>query len=157
MIIMDNYPPKLKEFLENISTIKDETQKIELLVDYADKYKNPAQEIKQPPYPAFCKVPFCESGVYVFTVIQDDNTPKFYFIIENPQGISAKALAVILDRTLSGQPPEQILKVDPGIVYQIFGEHLSMGKNLGLTGMVFTLQSELKTLLEHNALKRVNE
>lgn len=145
---VNNYPKKLNEFLEKISSIKDESQRIEILVDYADKFSNPSREIAEPPYPSACKVPFCESGVFVWTIMQENNTPKFYFAIENPQGISAKALAVILDRTLSGQPPEQILNVDPDIVYKIFGQELSMGKNLGLSGMVLILQNELKSLME---------
>ena len=145
--VVDNYPEKLKEFLERISSIKDEDQRIEILVDYADKFKNPPEEIFKPPYSTACKVPFCESGVYAMTRIQNDNTPKFYFAIESPQGISAKALAVILDKTLSGQPVQQILNVDPDIVYQIFGKEISMGKNLGLSGMVLLIQNELKNLL----------
>jgi cysteine desulfuration protein SufE len=145
---VNNYPQKLKEFLEKFLSIKDESQRIEILVDFADKFKNPPRNIAEPPYSSLYKVPFCESGAYVWTIMQNDNTPKFYFAVENPQGISAKALAVILDRTLSGQPPEQILKIDPDIVYNIFGKELSMGKNLGLTGMVLTLQNELKNLLK---------
>jgi cysteine desulfuration protein SufE len=150
---VNNYPQKLNDFLEKISSIKDETQRIEILVDYADKFKNPPAEIAKPPYPSSSKVPFCESGAYIWTIIQKDNTPKFYFAIENPQGISAKALAVILDRTLSGQPPEQILEVDPDIVYQIFGRELSMGKNLGLRGLISLLQNELKNLIENEFKK----
>jgi cysteine desulfuration protein SufE len=155
MDTIESYPPKLKVFLEKILSLKDETQKIELLIDYAEKYKKPPPDILQPPYPAYSKVPFCESGVFVFTVIQENKTPKFYFIIENPQGVSAKALAVILDKTLSGQSTQQILKVDPGIVYKIFGEHLSMGKNLGLTGMIITLQNELRFLTENKSLNQI--
>lgn len=150
---MDNYPKKLREFLEKISSIKDENQRIEILVDYADKFRNPPEEIARTLYSTACKVPFCESGVYARTIMQKDNTPKFYFAIESPQGISAKALAVILDRTLSGQPARQILNVDPDIVYQIFGKELSMGKNLGLSGMVLLIQNELKNLIENDLKK----
>jgi cysteine desulfuration protein SufE len=56
--------------------------------------------------------------------------------VENPQGISAKAMAVILDETLSGAPPEQVAEVSPEIVYQVFGRELSMGKSMGLMSMV---------------------
>jgi cysteine desulfuration protein SufE len=152
---VDDYPKKLKEFLERISSIKDEDQRIEILVYYADKFRNPPEEIFRTPYSTACKVPFCESGVYAMTRMQKDNTPKFYFAIESPQGISAKALAVILDRTLSGQPVRQILNVNPDVVYKIFGKELSMGKNLGLSGMVLLIQNELKNLVENDP-KKIN-
>jgi cysteine desulfuration protein SufE len=60
----------------------------------------------------------------------------FHFAVENPQGISAKALAVLLGDTLSGAPPEQVAAVPQDIVYQVFGSELSMGKSMGLMGMV---------------------
>jgi cysteine desulfuration protein SufE len=62
---------------------------------------------------------------------------KFHFAVENPQGISAKAIAVILDATLSGAPLAQVLNVSPDIVYELFGRELSMGKNMGLTNMLY--------------------
>jgi len=63
-------------------------------------------------------------------------TDDIIFAVENPQGISAKALAVILDEGLSGEPPETIAGVSPDIVTTIFDRELSMGKSLGLMGMV---------------------
>ena len=43
---------------------------------------------------------------------------------------------VILDETLSGAPPEQVANVPSDIIYAVFGKELSMGKSMGLTGMV---------------------
>ena len=45
-------------------------------------------------------------------------------------------MAVILDDTLSGAPPEQVAEVPTDIVYKVFGRELSMGKSMGLMGMV---------------------
>jgi cysteine desulfuration protein SufE len=56
--------------------------------------------------------------------------------VENPQGISAKALAAVLDEGLSGCSPDQVQLVSEDIVDQIFGKALSMGKGTGLRGMV---------------------
>ena len=56
--------------------------------------------------------------------------------MENPQGISAKSLAVILDEGLSGQPLDQVAAVPQDLVYRVFGRELSMGKSMGLMGMV---------------------
>ena len=81
-------------------------------------------------------MPACESEAYVWCDGRDDGGLALYFAVENPQGISAKALAAILDRTLSGLPPEEIARVPPEIVYRIFGRELSMGKSMGLMAMV---------------------
>jgi sulfur transfer protein SufE len=74
-----------------------------------------------------------------------DGTLKLAFAVENPSGISAKALAAILDQTLSGLPPEEIAKVDPDIVEQIFRQNISMGKGMGLMSMVQAVRTLAKT------------
>jgi len=107
---MSNIPQKLSEFLETLSMFSDESQRINLLISYVDKFKAVTEEIAQRPYSDENKVPFCESGAYVWVKKNTDGTLKFYFAVENPQGISAKALAVILDKTLSGEKPEALLR-----------------------------------------------
>jgi sulfur transfer protein SufE len=72
---------------------------------------------------------------------QPDGTLKLYFAVENPSGVSAKALATILDRTLSGLPPSEIATVDSGIVEKIFRQNISMGKGMGLMSMVNAVQA----------------
>ena len=59
-----------------------------------------------------------------------------YFAVENPAGVSAKALAAILGKTLSGLPAREIAQVTPDIVEKIFRQNISMGKGLGLMSMV---------------------
>ena len=73
---------------------------------------------------------------YLFTAERPDHTLAYHFAVENPQGISAMALAVILQDTLSGAPLEQVAQVPGEIVYDLFGRDLSMGKSMGLMGMV---------------------
>jgi hypothetical protein len=58
-----------------------------------------------------------------------------HFAVE-PAGISAKSLAVILGETLSGAPIEEVAEVPGDIVYRLFGRELSMGKSMGLMGMI---------------------
>jgi len=132
-------PAKLLELLDSLSVLSERGERIQLLVDYADRYRPVPAELASRPYPEERKVPGCESEVYVWDVDQPDGSVRFCFAVENPQGVSAMALAVILDETLSGAPPEQVAAVDPGIVYRIFGPELSMGKSMGLTGMVGTV------------------
>ena len=61
-----------------------------------------------------------------------DGTLHLYFAVENPSGVSAKALAAILDRTLSGLTPEEIAQIDASVVEKLFRQNISMGKGMGL-------------------------
>ena len=36
----------------------------------------------------------------------------------------------------AGTPLDQVKAIDPDVIYEIFGRELSMGKNMGLTGMI---------------------
>jgi len=67
---------------------------------------------------------------------QPDGTLKLYFAVENPSGVSARALSAILDRTLSGLPAADIATIEPEIVERIFRQNISMGKGLGLMSLV---------------------
>lgn len=146
---MSNYPKKLADLLESLSMFSNEADRINLLIDYAEKLKEVPAEIAQKPFPDENKVPFCESGVYVWTKKQDDNTLKFYFAVENPQGISAKALSSILDKTLSGEKPENIMEISEDIVFKLFGSDLSMGKNTGLSGIIQMIKRDAKKYLQN--------
>jgi cysteine desulfuration protein SufE len=86
-------------------------------------------------------VPACESEAYAWAVPNQDGTLALHFAVENPSGVSAKALAVILDSTLSGLPAAEIARVGPEIVEQIFRQNISMGKGMGLMSMVAAVQT----------------
>jgi len=73
---------------------------------------------------------------YAWAQKHPDGTLKLYFAVENPSGISAKALAAILDKTLSGLPASEIATVNTDIVEKIFRQNISMGKGMGLMSMV---------------------
>lgn len=145
---MSNYPKKLNDFLDNLSIIKDQQERINILIDCADKFKEVPPEIAKRPFPEENKILFCESGAYVWTNLQQDGTVKLYFAVENPQGISAMALSSILNMTLSGETPENILKIPDNLVNKIFGESLSMGKNMGLTGILQKIRRDVKIFLD---------
>jgi len=147
---VSNYPKKLNDFLDNLSIIKDQQERINILIDCADKFKEVPPEIAKRPFPEENKILFCESGAYVWTNLQQDGTVKLYFAVENPQGISAMALSSILDITLSGETPENILKIPDDLANKIFGESLSMGKNMGLTGILQKIRRDVKNFLVLN-------
>jgi sulfur transfer protein SufE len=70
-----------------------------------------------------------------------DGTLDLHFAVENPSGVSAKALAAILQKSLSGQRAEDVARVDCSIVERIFRQNISMGKGMGLMAMVNAVQS----------------
>jgi cysteine desulfuration protein SufE len=129
-------PEKLSRTLELLASIEDRSERIQLLIDTALRYEQVPREIAVPPYPEDRKVPGCESQVYVWGEDLPDGTLRFHFAVENPQGVSARALAVLLQETLSAAPLDEVAAVSPDIIYSIFGNELSMGKSLGLTGVV---------------------
>ena len=74
-----------------------------------------------------------------------DGTLKLHFAVENPSGISARALATILDKTLSGPPAAEIAAINCDIVERIFRRNISMGKGMGLMAMVDAVRTLAKT------------
>ena len=130
------YPPKLQAVLDTFAMFPDMADRSNLLLSYADKFREVAPEIASRPFDAGHLVPHCESEAYVWVLPQPDGTLQLAFAVENPSGVSAKALAAILEQTLSGLPPTEIAKIDPEIVEQIFRQNISMGKGMGLMSMV---------------------
>jgi cysteine desulfuration protein SufE len=141
---MTQDPEKLRRLVRLINATGDRTERIQFLVDAARRYTAAPEAIATRPYDEQYKVPACESQVYAFAEESADGTLKFHFTVDNPQGISAMAMAVILDETLSNQPLEQVAAVPSDVVYEIFGQELSMGKSMGLMGMVSMVSNYAK-------------
>ena len=129
-------PEKLTDTLETLEMVPDRSERIQLLIDIAGRFEEVPPRLARRPFAKEHQVPACESEAYVFTEERPDGTLDYHFAVENPQGISAKAMAVILGDALSGTPPEQVAEVPQDIVYQVFGRELSMGKSMGLMSMV---------------------
>ena len=125
----------------------DRGLRAELLIEYADQFSEVPATVAKRPWPESARAPRCESDAYVFTTDLPDGTFKLWFAVENPQGLSAKAWAVLLDETLSGQPLEQVVRVPQDVVFEIFGRDLSMGKGQGLLGMLEVVQHEARQRL----------
>lgn len=129
-------PKELKEVLETFESLTDRRERSEMLIYYADKFEEIPDTIARRPFPEDHRVPFCESQAFVWAVPQQNNTLKFYFAVENPQGISAKALSVLLDKYASNKPVDEVMEISPEIVYTIFGHDLGMVRAEGLRGIV---------------------
>src|SRR3954452_17648949 len=122
----------------------DPHDRTSMLLSYADQFKEVPPEIATRPFPKSHQVPHCESDAYAWAQTLPDGSLKLYFAVENPSGVSAKALAAILDKTLSGLPASEIATVDASIVEKIFRQNISMGKGLGLMAMVNAVQALAK-------------
>ncbi len=120
----------------------------ESLIEYADQFEEVAPEIAKRPFPEANRAPRCESEAYVFTTDRPDGTLDLHFAVENPQGLSAKAWAVILLETCAGQPLEQVAAAPQDVIFRIFGRDLSMGKGQGLIGMLEVVQHEARRRLD---------
>lgn len=139
---MTEAPPKLQELVQDFAFI-ERPDRMQLLVEYADRFDEVTvpEEIATRPFPAENHVTRCESDAYVWAEDRDDGTQQYYFAVENPQGISARAWAVIMGETLSGEPLETVVKADPQVIFEVFGKDISMGKGQGLMGMLDHVQS----------------
>lgn len=136
---MPSLPQKLQDILADFEMIGSSDRPM-YLIDYADHFEDVPPHIAQRPFPEDHHVKECESDAYVFYEPRSDGTLDFYFAVENPQGVSAKAFSRILQETLSGQPAEKIAAVPSSIVTDLFGRGISMGKGMGLQGILRMVQ-----------------
>lgn len=146
-VIMDAYPERLAMLLEYLDLAGDRDERIQMLIDIATRFKSVPDFIARRPFPKSHLTPACESEAYVWCEELPSQALKFHFAVENPQGISAKCMAVILDETLSGESASCLARVPGELVYQVFGKDLSMGKSMGLMGMVSMVQACAKRYL----------
>jgi cysteine desulfuration protein SufE len=133
-------PEKLQQVIDMFQMF-DPADRTSLLLSYADQFREVPPEVAARPFAKSHQVPQCESDAYVWALKQPDGTLQLYFAVENPSGISAKALAAILEKTLSGLPASEIAGVDCDIVERIFRQNISMGKGMGLMAMVQAVQA----------------
>jgi cysteine desulfuration protein SufE len=135
------WPGRLAEVLGRLALAPEPGDRAELLLAFADRFREVPPGIAHRPFPRLNQVPACESEAYVWGVLGPDGTLTLHFAVENPSGVSARALASILDQSLSGLPPAEIATVSPDVVYEIFRRDISMGKGLGLMSMVRAVQT----------------
>ena len=126
--------------LEEFSFL-DRNERIDYLIEYADQFENVPDKIALRPYPEEQRVMRCESQAYVWAKNNEDGTQKYYFAVENPQGISAKSFCAILDNTISNAALEEVLKISGDLVFDIYGRGISMGKGEGLLGILTSVQA----------------
>jgi cysteine desulfuration protein SufE len=141
-----SYPAKIDQLLEDLSFFEDRMERFQALIEFADRFVDVPERIATRPFPESHRAPRCDSEAYVWTEPVADGKFKYHFAVENPQGISAKAMAVILDECLSGGDPQQAADLSHDVVFAIFGKEISMGKGQGLMGMVDLVRMQTRKL-----------
>jgi len=131
---------KLNFLLSELASITEREERMEYLIEIAERFREVPPSVATHPFPESSRVPACQSEVFAFSKPLG-NGLKYYFAVENPQGISAKTMAVILDETLSGLSCTEVIKVPSEIVFDIFGPDIGMGKGQGLRSMLFMVQA----------------
>ena len=145
---MSDIPEGLTKILDELDSL-DRMERAQYLLDLSDQFEEVPEHIAVRPFPENRRVPKCESEAFVWAENLEDGTLKFHYAVENALGISARAMSVIMDETLSGAALEQVARVDSDVVHRIFGRQLSMGKGEGLASMV--------ELTVYEARKRLRE
>lgn len=134
---MPSLPEPLHEFLTLFDATEDRELRADLLIETADRFTGVPPEIAPRPYPAERLVPACQSEVYLWAFPSSGPVGvQLYFAVENPQGVSARAMAVLLKEAFASATLEQILAIDSTIVQRLFGRGIGMGKGEGLASML---------------------
>jgi cysteine desulfuration protein SufE len=134
-------PERLREIIETLNHTQDSEERASLLIHWADRYKPVDASVARRPYDPAHRIPYCESDAYVWAIRKADGTLSLHFAVDNPSGISAKALSAILKASLDGLPAATVAAVPPDIVLEIFRQNISMGKGMGLMAMVQAVQA----------------
>lgn len=141
----------LKQVVDDFAFV-DRSERMQLLLEYADRFEEVPASVASRPFPQEHHVVRCESDAYVWAEDLPGGTQKYYFAVENPQGVSARAWGQIMDETLSGQPLDEVAKVDPAVIFEIFGKDISMGKGQGLMGMLDHVTRHARRALRERGL-----
>ena len=103
-------PDTLQSVLDTFDLFPDPSDRTNMLLSYADQFREVPPEIATRPFDKSHQVPQCESDAYVWAMKMPDGTLTLHFAVENPSGVSAKALATILQRSLSGLPAGRVAR-----------------------------------------------
>jgi len=134
---MTAMPPALQDLIDDFATMETVEQH-EYLLQLSDRFEDVPSHIAQRPFDkdSLNHVQHCESDAYVFMEALPDGGLRFHFAVENPQGVSARALSRILQEVTPNQSLEAIDAIPESLVTTLFGKGISMGKGMGLTGII---------------------
>ena len=135
-------PQPLHELLTLFEATEDRDLRADLLIETAERFRGVPPEIARRPYPQERLVPACQSEVYLWAYPTAGTVGvQLHFAVENPQGVSARAMAVILTEAFASAAIDEILSIDSTIVQRLFGRGIGMGKGEGLASMLHCAQT----------------
>lgn len=140
-------PEALEELMVELDSL-DMNERGQMLIELSREFEEVSPEVAQRPFPEDHRILRCESGAYVWALDREDGTLEYQFAVENPQGVSARALSAILQQTVSGEPADRIAGIPSDIAIRIFGGSLTMGKGQGLMGIVSAVSRAAKNRLD---------
>ena len=76
-------PEKLQKVIDMFQMF-DPADRTDMLLSYADQFKDVPPEIAKRPFEKSHQIPQCESDAYAWAQKLDDGTMKLYFAVENP-------------------------------------------------------------------------
>ena len=77
---------KLQTLFETFDEFPDPADRTDMLLSYADQFKEVPPEVATRPFPEKNHIPQCESDAYIWALKQPDSTLKLHFAVENPSG-----------------------------------------------------------------------
>lgn len=146
-------PERLEETVSLLEGL-ERAERIDALIGIAERFREVPERLAKRPFAAERRVPACESEAYVWSETAKDGALAFHFAVENPQGISAKAMAALLAEGLEGVPAAEVAELPVSIVERVFGRELSMGKSMGLSAMVQFVRREARRHVAEVAASR---
>ena len=138
--------------LDTFAMFADPADRTNLLLGYADQFKEVPREVAARPFGRDHLVPHCESEAYVWALKQPDGTHEALLRGREPVGRVGQGAGghPPPDRSPGSRPPRSP-PITPDIVEQIFRQNISMGKGLGLMSMVQAVQALARAASQDNA------
>jgi cysteine desulfuration protein SufE len=132
---VSSLPKQLELVLDLLRSAEDPDVRADFLIETAARFRPVPPEVAVRPFEECYRVPGCESEAFVWALAEGGRA-KLFFAVENPQGVSAKALAVVLEEAIANASPDEIRSISRELAFDIFGRELSMGKGQGLMSMI---------------------
>ncbi len=148
MSIIKGTPSEFARLLESFRTLEDPAERMMMLIEFASCYVDPPPTLAHRPFPEECRLSGCPAHIYFWAVSRSDDTLDFYFAVEDEAGVSARAFAVILSRSVSGASPAAVANIPTDVIETIFGPDLPPGKRQCLLAMLDAVKSAARDCLE---------
>ncbi len=139
--ISSTLPRSIAAVIDGFAYFEDRFERIQALIEIAERFEEVPAHVAVRPFDTSCRVAGCESEAYVFHSRREDGTLDFFFAVENPNGVTARALVVVLGESLSGAPLTEVATLDPKSILEMFGAELSLGKKQGLGGIIDSVKA----------------